>query len=1156
MKCLMVLMLIITVETQDSTTNILYVMSDNSIDTNCSFHPCATLSQYLSDNGTLPVVVNVEYHFLPGEHQVPDNIVLNDLHNFSIIGVVNKSSSSVVFIGCFHSYIFKILASRNVVIRNVMFKRCYSNIPQLQYPYLTSLYISECFSCAIKNVTFKNFGIVGENLIGESILNEIYITHAMATGQFCQGITLMYRHQNQLLTNVYHLLINKLYITGVYSNSKCYSFGDYLIAGIFIYISGNTKTATVTISNSLFKLIHGTAVYFRNNCVTKATFLLHNCIFHSIAATNEPVVQAVLSTYNNYISIKNCTYRHNYADDSLVSIQIRLKVDIICRFGFNNQFPKTLSSIFFKENYFKLNSGVILLFSGTGGIDRVTLNMIGPINITHNWTNTKNRGDLMSIENMTIHMYGPVTVSYNDAAENSVLKLASCEVTFYDEIYFKSNFCFQIVYLIGTQPYIKVMEYANITFIHNKCNEKLIQVQSSNFNHDYCLFQFMISNNQSRITPNDYNINIIKTLTEQKKECSFIYYHINPSCQWLPTAAFQGHDSKIVNHQIIQIDEEQINYHRICLCYENGSYNCSNDVLGTVYPGQVLQVGLCTPCSNSTFILYAETYESLQTNLSCKITNKAEILNTINSTYTKLINYTIISEAHEMCKLILIISSYAYEVFYVKLRSCPVGFTLQDGACNCDPILKKYIDKCYIDHSAIRRPANTWIIAQEQSNSTKYLISFCPMDYCLPHTSNINLLYPDLQCQFNRTGILCSQCHQHLSMVFASSRCMRCTNTYILITIIVIVAGIVLVVLLYLLNLTVTKGTINGMILYANIISINDSIFLINTNIFGPLKVFISFANLDLGIETCFYDGMDSYAKKWLNLFFPFYLIIIAVFIVVASRYSSRILRLTYTRSLPVLATLFLLSYTGVLRTVLTVLFSYSTITHLPSGHKQTVWSIDASVQLFELKFTILFIACILLFLLLIPFNITLLFTRFLSSKFRIINQFKPVLDAFQGPYKDRYYYWVAVNLILRSIFFALYGFESKLRLFIATLILIIFTIYHGYIKPNKNKVVNIQELLLLINLTILYAASYYGSGSIFPVITNVMISLAFVQFVSIVLYHFLSYTCHCDVVTALRTLRENAMRICRKRLDDYLNDIALLVIDKNTHNYNEYQDN
>ena len=294
----------------------------------------------------------------------------------------------------------------------------------------------------------------------------------------------------------------------------------------------------------------------------------------------------------------------------------------------------------------------------------------------------------------------------------------------------------------------------------------------------------------------------------------------------------------------------------------------------------------------------------------------------------------------------------------------------------------------------------------------------------------------------------------------------------------------------------------------------------------------------------------------WLQLFFPFYLIIIATLIIIASHYSSRILRLTLSRSLPVLSTLFLLSYTGVLRTVSTVLFSYSTITHLPSGHHQMVWSIDASIPLFGLKFTILFIACLVLFLLLIPFNIILLFTRYLS-KFRIINQFKPLLDAFQVSYKDKYYYWIAVNIILRSLFFALYGLKSKLRLLLATMIMVVFATCHGYIRPNKSKVVNIHELLLLINLTITYAVSYYSSSNVFSLVTNIMISLAFIQFFTIVMYHFLTYTCHFDVLTSLRTVRESLMRFCGVRLDTgiHLNDIALLDIDENTYNYNEYQE-
>jgi len=151
-----------------------YVIPDNSTNASCPSQPCATLSQYLLDNGTLPVVSNVEYHFLPGEHHVPVNMVLQNLHNFSIVGTVSKISSAVVLIGCFHSYVLKIDSSHYVKIKNVKLKLCYN--PQLQNnTYFTSLYISWCFSCIIENVSFQNFGIIGHNLIGKSYLNEINI---------------------------------------------------------------------------------------------------------------------------------------------------------------------------------------------------------------------------------------------------------------------------------------------------------------------------------------------------------------------------------------------------------------------------------------------------------------------------------------------------------------------------------------------------------------------------------------------------------------------------------------------------------------------------------------------------------------------------------------------------------------------------------------------------------------------------------------------------------------------------------------------------------------------------------------------------------------------------------------------------------------------
>ena len=62
-----------------TTTDVLYVLPDNSTNVSCPSQPCATLSQYLLDNGTLPIMSNVEYHFLSGEHHVSAYMTLQDL---------------------------------------------------------------------------------------------------------------------------------------------------------------------------------------------------------------------------------------------------------------------------------------------------------------------------------------------------------------------------------------------------------------------------------------------------------------------------------------------------------------------------------------------------------------------------------------------------------------------------------------------------------------------------------------------------------------------------------------------------------------------------------------------------------------------------------------------------------------------------------------------------------------------------------------------------------------------------------------------------------------------------------------------------------------------------------------------------------------------
>ena len=66
------------------------------------------------------------------------------------------------------------------------------------------------------------------------------------------------------------------------------------------------------------------------------------------------------------------------------------------------------------------------------------------------------------------------------------------------------------------------------------------------------------------------------------------------------------------------------------------------------------------------------------------------------------------------------------------------------------------------------------------------------------------------------------------------------------------------------LDLTVAVGTINGLIFYANVIKSYDSLFFLPDQK-SILTVFISWLNLNLGIETCFISGLDGYAKTWMQ---------------------------------------------------------------------------------------------------------------------------------------------------------------------------------------------------------------------------------------------------------------------------------------------------
>ena len=613
------------------------------------------------------------------------------------------------------------------------------------------------------------------------------------------------------------------------------------------------------------------------------------------------------------------------------------------------------------------------------------------------------------------------------------------------------------------------------------------------------------------------------------------YKYVNKKCTWLKYTRFQKMNANVstVYHKLVKSNNTFVKktFKRrliplsVCPCLSNGSYNCYDAHVYSIFPGQVLHMNLIvSPRWSDVFstIVAANTIDD-----DCSIVDGYQLSQTHFNDGCNIYSYTFWpnNESIKECKLFVGLSEMP-EMFYVEIKPCPKGFTLITSikACYCDPLLnndKLSITSCNINDATILRPANSWIFAETVNISHSYDVSpQCPFDYCLPHPSHLNLSDPDSQCQFKRSGVLCGECKQGLSTVFGSSRCKHCSNLYVFTIIPIAIAGIVLVIMLFTFNLTVTNGIINTLIFYVNIISINYSQFCFDSHSLDC--TILSLFNLDLGIETCFYDGMDGYTKMWLQLAFPSYLMIIAFTLIIGSRHSTKLQRLTANRVLKVLATLFLLSYTKVLLTTCQVLFFFSPVTHLPSNHTTLVWSVDTGVMLFGVKFCILYSVCLILFIILLIFNVVLLFPRTVS-RWSFINYFKPLLDVYFGPYKPKYPYWTGLQLFIRSSFFGLSALTRNTSLSYVAILVIIVLCTHGILQPFKSRYKNFQESLVLLNLSVVYyiAALYCDNVNRFHKLHIIRILI-----ITVLAYFILFIFCHCVMLMYGDVIKRTAGKI------------------------------
>ena len=468
--------------------------------------------------------------------------------------------------------------------------------------------------------------------------------------------------------------------------------------------------------------------------------------------------------------------------------------------------------------------------------------------------------------------------------------------------------------------------------------------------------------------------------------------------------------------------------------------------------------------------------------------------------------------------------------------TCPIGFQPVQSdptncTCTCHEDIAEYV-LCDISSESLTKDylSVTWISYDNVSSNSGYLVYLnCPYDYCKSsqqsstHINLNELSGADAQCAFNRSSLLCGSCQTGLSLSLGSSLCLSCPSYWpvllVFISIAALIAGVALIAILLILNMTVAVGTINGLIFYANIVAAYTSILL-------PFSkptyatVFISWLNLELGIDTCFVEGMDAYSKTWIELLFPTYIIIIIIIVIVISSYSSRFSNaISNKHPVATLTTLLLLSYAKLLALAFKIL-AFGTLEY-PNGSKQVFWLLDATVKYLAGKHIVLVVMALVILLLGLFFAILVFSWQWLLHlpKWKIFiwsrnPKLQTFVETYHIPFNAKHRYWPGLLLLVRAILYLVAAVnvsnDPKVALTsIGFCVGFLFFLKGAVGNIYKKCFLDILEVVFYFNILSLCLFTWYSLGveSNEAVAAHISVSISMALLILIIVYHLYTYT-------------------------------------------------
>ena len=149
-----------------TTGNVYNVTPDNHYYPNTTCHHCHNLEHHLL-NTTKYFTSNTQILFLPGLHHLHTDLIIQNVHNISLIGTTTNGTTPDTVIQCNSSVGIVMTSITNLIVTNITVRSCLGN----EYNNATVL-IKQCTNVQLRHVVIEeshnSYGIVGINILDDS----------------------------------------------------------------------------------------------------------------------------------------------------------------------------------------------------------------------------------------------------------------------------------------------------------------------------------------------------------------------------------------------------------------------------------------------------------------------------------------------------------------------------------------------------------------------------------------------------------------------------------------------------------------------------------------------------------------------------------------------------------------------------------------------------------------------------------------------------------------------------------------------------------------------------------------------------------------------------------------------------------------------------